>query len=84
MKSEPDPPFRIGDKVSWERDNGERVIGIIYAVDWMKTDGGFWRISATLNGKPYHPVSNAGPYRAASAKFFDPAGETRRMVKQKR
>ena len=72
MKSKSEPPLKVGDRVSWEGDTGVlRKVGVVYDIQWMKTDGGFWRVSASSNGEPYHPILNPGPYRAASAKYFD-------------
>ena len=70
MKTRTEAPFSIGDKVSWERD-GERKVGIVYAVEWIKSDDGFWKISASWNGEPFHPIVNRrGEFLEASSRRF--------------
>jgi hypothetical protein len=70
MQSKPEQPFKRGDRVAWERD-GTRRTGTVYAVEWVKSDGGFWKVSASWNGEPFHPVTNRqGDFRAASARHF--------------
>jgi hypothetical protein len=70
MKSRPEPPFKIGDGVSCEF-HGARKTGVVYAVEWIRNDGGFWKVSASSNAKPPHPVTNfQGDFLAASSRKF--------------
>ncbi len=53
-----------------ERDR-ERKMGTVYAMDWIKSSGGFWKVSASWNGKPIHPVTNRqGDFLSTSPRKF--------------
>jgi hypothetical protein len=70
MTKKAESPFKIGDRVSWEF-HGARKTGVVYAVEWIRNDGGFWKIGASSNAKPPHPVTNSqGDFLAASSRKF--------------
>lgn len=70
-------PFTVGQKVSWEIDfylrtdsGNSRRTGFVVSVEWVRTDGGFWQVWATSNGKAFHPVTNRVHMLRASADKF--------------
>jgi hypothetical protein len=62
-------PFEVGDRVTWERD-GQQKTGQVVDVEWIGSSL-YWRVSASSNGQPYHPVNNRqADFLTGSARKF--------------
>ena len=63
--------FSPGEAVSWEDSAGRLISGIVVTVRRLRTRGGFFRVTATENGLPYHGVRNKCSYLSGKeARFY--------------